>query len=112
MTRQPLTLFLYAHELDSMDEYSHTLPSATTIGKMWRCRVDGGWIVGLYAFHIPPTSEELRRNRNSVGRTRILWFDVVLRHGPKPRGYRAPDWSNFAGWRAERAAEREQAGAT
>lgn len=29
-------------------------------------------------------------------RTRILWFDVVLRHGPAPRVYRAPDWRNVA----------------
>lgn len=106
-----LTLFLYAHELDSMDEYSYSLPTATTVGKVWKCRSGNGWIVGLYTFHIPPTPEELRRDRNSAGRTRILWFDVVMRHGPEPRGYRAPDWSNFAGWRAERAAERA-AGAT
>lgn len=46
-----LTLFLYAHELDSMDEYSTSL----------------------------------RRDRNHAGRTRILWFDVVLKHGPEPR---------------------------
>lgn len=107
-----LTLLLFAHELDSMDEYSCSLPTATTIGKMWKRRsseTPAGWVVGLYAYHIAPTPEEIRRDRHHAGRTRILWFDVVLRHGPAPRVYRAPDWSNFAGWRAERAAERAEA---
>lgn len=102
-----LTLFLYAHELASMDEYSTTLPSATTIGKVWKSHVPpmycsrdcddgtcGKWSVGMYVEHENP---EL---------VRVFWFEVVLRHGPAPQVYRAPDWSNFAAWKAERARER------
>lgn len=107
-----LTLFLHPWELASMDEYSSSLPSATTIGKVWKRRelVDfrnphGRWIVGMYAFHIEPETERDRR-LNPEGWTRILWFDVVLREGPEPPGWRAPDWSNYAAWLRERRAER------
>ena len=110
-----LTLFLYRYELDSMDEYSSTLPSETTIGKVWkRCIgcwreprkeaalvVEAAWVVGLYAYVIPPTLRELSRNHNHTGSVRILWFDVVVREGPEPPGWRAPDWSNFAAWQRE-----------
>ncbi len=92
-----MEIFLYAHELASMPHYRLTLPTATTIGKVWRSGAElhsGRWVVGMYAEHEDPE------------RRRILWFDVVLRHGPAPRNYRAPDWSNFAAWKAARAAER------
>lgn len=100
----PLTLFLFQHELDSMDEYSTTLPTATTIGKMWKRNANAvqrmherpvapNWHVCMYVEHEDPT------------RVRILRFEVVLRHGPEPRCYVSPDWSNFAGWKAERARE-------
>lgn len=104
-----LVLFLYPWELASMDEYSSSLPSATTIGKVWKRRdfrnPRGRWIVGMYAFNVEPETARDRRLHPN-GWTRILWFDVVLREGPEPPGYRAPDWSNYAAWKTERDVER------
>lgn len=103
-----LTLFLYWHELMGIDDYSCSYPSGTTIGKVWRrrmpfrCEVNhkhypdcnehtGHHVVGMYVEHEDPRL------------VKMLWFDVVLKHGPAPRNYHAPDWSNFAAWKAERA---------
>lgn len=91
-----LTLFLYFYELDSMDEYSTTLPTGTTIGKFWKRNENvfqdapPKWVVKCYAEDPDP---EFRR---------ILWFDVVLREGPKPPGWEPPDWSNYQRWEKDR----------
>lgn len=85
-----LKLFLFPWELDSMPEYSMSLPTGTTIGKVWRRRQHGApseWIVGMYVPH---------RNPKTVG---IIWFDVELRHGPAPHGYQTPDWINYANYK-------------
>lgn len=94
---------LYWWELESMGNYSLSLPTATTAFKMWRRCTDrheghpfnpGQWMVGQYL----PSSD---------GKTvPIRWFRVVLRHGPRPQTYHAPDWSNRARWRRDREAEK------
>lgn len=86
MKRQHLTLFLYPWELESMPEYSASLPTGTTIGKFWRSRYGSGWYVGAYI-------EDPDDRPNSRG---IVWFEVVLRHGPEPFRYDPPDWHNTA----------------
>lgn len=105
MMSSGLTLFLFPWELASMPEYSSSVPTATTIGKVWKRCEFGCWIVGMYAFHIESETARDRRLHPN-GWTRILWFDVVLREGPEPPGYRAPDWSNYSAWLRERRAER------
>jgi hypothetical protein len=99
-----LELFLFLHELESMPDYSCTFPSATTIGKVWRRREPYRCL------------DEDPRARHFVGmyvpagdadHVRIIWFDVVLRAGPAPRHYEAPDWHNQEAWEARRRAERE-----
>jgi len=87
--------------LDSMDEYSSTLPSGTTIGKFWKRAVyesatcDSvhrlvfcGWRIGCYGWEEPDPY-------NGKPSVRILWFDATLRSGPAPVNYPRIDWSNF-----------------
>lgn len=97
-----LTLFLFQHELDSIDEYSASIPSGTTVGKVWksnrnirRGHLEPNWVVCMYTENANP---EL---------ITILRFNVVLKHGPAPRTYREPDWSNFAAWKKEMETARE-----
>jgi hypothetical protein len=86
MQRHALKLYLYAWEFESMPAYNTTLPTGTTIGKVWR-----QWNkVGMYIEDDDP---------NMIG---IVWFEVELKQGPKPCWYNAPDWSNYAQWQAER----------
>jgi hypothetical protein len=80
---------LYHHELESMPEYSRSVPSGPTLFKMWK-RFTGWhgepWVVGQY---VPPhrTFKELD--------VMIRWYRVVLRHGPMPPTWQVPDWGNF-----------------
>lgn len=120
------TIRLYAHDLESMPEYSSTLPTGTTLWKIWRrlelhaggfsappharedlqrhvsagVPVEERWFVGQYV----PCREHGERCPDHVG---IRWFRVVLRAGPAPPAYRAPDWSNYARFQRERASEKE-----
>lgn len=87
---------LYGFELESMPEYSASLPTGTTLWKQWKSRRVGTWYVGQYTPHPDP---------DKVG---IRWSRVVLRHGPPPRGWRAPDWSRFETYRTELAAHRNE----
>jgi len=93
----PRQVFLYRWELESMDEYSRTLPTGTTIGKVWRRAGfesgHGVWVVGVYARALHPA------HRGQY--CRILWLEVVYKHGPAPRQYSPPDWSNYSGWLKE-----------
>jgi hypothetical protein len=108
-----LRVFLYWWELESMPEYSTTLPTGTTIGKVWRAdknavhsvarqmagavygsRPPANWRMRMF---IPDAHPEMRM---------AVSFKVTLRHGPMPRAYSAPDWTYMEGWRRERAAER------
>lgn len=106
MKRRRLLLRLFPWELESIDEYSCSLPTGTTIGKMWKRDMNEAeryhtgrplpeeWVVAMY---IPDDRPD------SVG---IVWFNVELRQGPHPRSYHAPDWCNrkhfkFSLWRDE-----------
>jgi len=102
----PLQLFLFPWELASMPDYSRSMPSGVTLGKFWRRGRYAeapptsvhrhelvGWTVGCYAWLEPDPSPRAREGDALV---RVLWFDVVLRQGPEPPGYSAPDWSNQA----------------
>jgi hypothetical protein len=86
---------LFGFELDSMGEYSTTLPTQTTLWKQWKRREPDGWYVGQYVPCPDP---------NRVG---IRWSRVVLRHGPQSRDWQAPDWDRFETYRAELAAHRK-----
>jgi hypothetical protein len=77
---------LFAWELESMGEYSSTLPTGQTIWKQWRCRAldePSGWVVGQYVPSLDP---------KYVG---IRWYRVVLKHGPRPPLYSPPDWDRY-----------------
>lgn len=40
------TIRLFRHELESMPEYSSTLPTGTTLWKMWRrLELHAGWLL-------------------------------------------------------------------
>lgn len=113
-------IFLFAHELDSMPEYSTTVPSDVVLWKMWRRRelwvpklarsfslfyaselkakgfeYDDVWYVGQYW--------PCQLHERCEG-CHILWFKVVMRHGPAPAVYREPDWTNYGRWERERKA--------
>ncbi len=86
---------LYAWELESMPEYSLSLPTGQTPWKQWRRNVnvrrlerEPEWVVGQY---VPSLHD---------GYVGIRWSRVVLRHGPRPRLYRVPDWSRVARFEA------------
>lgn len=72
---------LYPWELASMPDYSCTLPTGTTLWKMWRRNLHAyttppkppRWVVGQYVPHHEP---------EKVG---IKWFDVQLLEGPALR---------------------------
>ena len=96
------TIRLYPWELESMDEYSTSLPTGQTMWKQWRCRRRTGkrdpmtgypelssteWLVGQYV----PTWRP--------GRIGIRWSAIVLRHGPKPAYYAPPEWDRFSYYR-------------
>jgi len=81
---------LYLHELESMPEYSRSIPTGTTLWKMWRRNTNDGWYVGQY---VPPSKLKSSRGVDLIG---IRWFRVVLKHGPPPPVYRTPDWDNYA----------------
>jgi len=91
MKREKLLLNLFTWELDSMNEYSSTLPTGRTPGKMWKRAIRDGWQVGMY---IPDADPMM------IG---IVWFNVQLRSGPMPRLYAPPDWNNHGHWRELRS---------
>ena len=84
-----------------MPEYSTSLPTGTTIGKIWKCDKNAFtkkppyWVVGMY---IPDADPKYRS---------IVWFNIELRQGPMPRRYKAPDWSNYKQFEHEQRQARE-----
>ena len=95
---------LFPWELDSMPEYSNTLPSATTLWKIWRRNANdryAGWLdprkgPTWFVYQYAPAED--------ANRVRIKCFEVQLLEGPYPlAGYTPPDWSNYARWKRERA---------
>lgn len=88
------TISLFKWQLDSMPNYSATLPSATTSFKMWRRDVNEPrrhqgehdaspewWVGQYYPIDLP-------------GKTGIHWFDTRLLQGPMPLDWEPPDWHN------------------
>jgi hypothetical protein len=80
---------LFWHVLKSMPEYSSSLPTGTTVGKVWSRRHpyraldhEAEWYVGTYVKSTVP------------GNVLIRWFGVDLVQGPAPPHYRPPDWHN------------------
>lgn len=63
---------LYGFEFDSMPEYLRSLPTGTTLWKMWKRFNGKRWIVGQYVPHVNP---------NKIG---IRWFEIMFRSGPIP----------------------------
>lgn len=90
-----MNVYLYPWELNSMPEYSHTIPSAHVPGKWWKSR--------------QLISNAARANELWVGTftmteydteiVEIKFFPVVMRQGPQPPNWKAPDWGNFAEYR-------------
>jgi hypothetical protein len=100
---------LFLHELESMDEYSHSIPTGTTTFKMWRRRQYMWGTVGVYTEFVGQYVPDNKYGRpypaNRIG---IRWYKVVLRYGPAPRSYFAPDWSNYQRFRKEAEEERRK----
>jgi hypothetical protein len=102
---------LFLHELESMDEYSSTIPTGTVMWKMWRrrsCSNGAGRLLGIEWFvgqYVPDDKYGRPLPKSRIG---IRWFKVVLRQEPVPPIYRAPDWSNYQRYRKEVAEERKQ----
>ncbi len=97
---------LFPWELESMGEYSCSLPTATTLFKTWKrdrnaFRVgapnEPSWVVGRFVADTP-------ERKDSVA---ILWMEVDLLHGPKPQRYDEPDWDNYQRWRREEEERRK-----
>lgn len=109
MSKCKNTIRLFAWELDSMSEYSCSIPTGTTPWKMWKCNMNAYPNPGLLG-------ESAREPRWVVGQygepegdsVPITWFVVVLRYGPRPPLYSAPDWSNYERWKSDYKKEKEE----
>jgi hypothetical protein len=104
MTRRAKhTIRIYVWQLESMNEYSNTLPTGTTPFKLWKCNVNNTW--NRRQQGLPPTEPLWVVGQyhpiDDPDRVGIRWFDVQLLEGPKPPGWEAPDWANYARWRRD-----------
>ena len=95
MTKLFMTYWLFR----SMPDYSASLPSGQTPGKVWRRTEPYGaqinakrarHYVGIYGTPVPDAKGEY---------SPIYWFEVVLIEGPERRGLTNTDWSNQARYR-------------
>lgn len=81
---------IFSWQLDSMPEYTDSLPTSTTPFKMWKCArftAEGQlWFVGQFY----PVDDP-----DQMG---VRWFEVTYLAGPPPPGWQAPDWSNYQRW--------------
>jgi predicted nucleic-acid-binding Zn-ribbon protein len=133
------TIKLYPWELESMSEYSCSLPTGTTMWKMWKNNWNA-YAVGIKCSNCDFTgrantlrmpsnpqcpkckTEGLRKIQlqehwfvgqyipcDIPGQIGIRWHEVILKEGPELRNYQAPDWDNYQRWKKDRAAERQQA---
>ena len=126
---------LYPWELESMPEYSCSIPSGTVMWKMWR-RNCNAYAIGvrcpscLFEDKASPECrlqcpkckfEELKKFQlperwvvgqyvpcDIPGEIGIRWYEVQLLTGPKPRIYNPPDWHNYKRWKQEHDEERIQ----
>ena len=115
-----------------MSEYSCSLPSGTTIWKMWK-RNNNAFAVGIRCSNCPLTGRaDTHRlpgpmcpkcNQDTLtkfdlpdkwyvgqyvpcdipGQIGIRWFEVIFKEGPQPRSYSPPDWSNYDRWKREKS---------
>lgn len=101
-------LYLHRWVLDSINEYTTTLPSATTVGKFWKRDeyVWRRWMGYPPESHVEDWSVGCYAECDDPNKVSIIWFKVMLLEGPEPLGYRAPDWSNYGTWKRERELER------
>lgn len=112
---------LYGYELASMPEYSTTLPTGTTLYKMWKRDDNAAIRYQLNYARCPHTmtpekcAERRRELRKKYAEENwfvgqylpsslpdnvlIRWYKVVLRHGPMPPRWNKPDWHNETRYR-------------
>lgn len=97
-----------------MDEYSTSLPTATTPWKMWKRNVAAfdNRVYSSGAVDWRPTGKvkwKVGQYQEPIGnRVPIRWFQVVLRSGPEPTHYSPPDWSNYERWKSDYKKEKEE----
>jgi hypothetical protein len=90
------TVYLTYWLFETIPNYTTTLPTGQTPGKMWRCRCTDGWLLGMYG-----DSEEKT--------VPMYWLDVVIIEGPERRGLEDTDWSNYEHYQRLRKKERAEA---
>lgn len=84
--------------LKSISDYSASIPSGTTPGKVWRRRIrytdpdgpDTKYALGMYG---EPDGDKIP----------IYWFPVMIVEGPERVGLERTDWSNYERWKELRA---------
>lgn len=60
-------------ELNSLPEYSWSLPTGTTIGKRWKCQTrQGTWVLGEYAVSVLPGMVDIHWSRIVIGEEMVL----------------------------------------
>ena len=91
MSRPSHTIHLFPWELESIDDYSCSLPTGTTSWKMWR----RGLVDRPVRNPIDPAEWRVGQYLEPIGdRVPIRWFAVVVRRGPKPQY-----WSDLQRWK-------------
>lgn len=90
------TAYLTYRLFKTIPEYTTTLPTGQTPGKLWRCRgYPNGWLLGMYG---DPEEKTVP----------IYWLDVVIIEGPERAGL-DPDWHNDEHYQRLRKKERAEA---
>lgn len=79
MTKTDQTAYVSQRELEELLEYSSSLPTGTTIGKVWKRKIfdqQSGRFTGRYRLgeYVPETVEPWK----SKGYVGIQWRDVVI----------------------------------
>lgn len=85
-----MNVFLTYWTLQTIPNYTHTLPSGQTPGKVWRRLLPSGeWMLGIYG---EPDAHSIP----------IYWLDVVLIEGPAHPMFSRVDWHNTAAYLASK----------
>jgi len=118
-----------------MPEYSCSLPSGTTLYKVWKSNTNA-FAVGIRCTNCSLTGRSNSHNLpgpmcpkckqdtltkfnlpaqwfigmyvpdSQPGMIGIRWFDVITLEGPRPPNYSPPDWSNYDRWKRDREQEK------
>jgi hypothetical protein len=95
------TIRIFYWQLETMPEYSSSVPTGTTPFKLWKRNqnhrlpsLGPNWLVGQYY----PVPEH--------GFTGIRWFRVSYLEGPEPPDWDPPDWSNYQRYKRDKRANR------